>query len=284
MEFLAILKGTSIPTIFVVVGIILMFISLGVQPLSKFVKININSKYSSILSILFIIIGVFIQVVPSINEINHTEKTTMLRISNLKYQADIDLIDKNYDSAVEKLSEVLIYTPNDIVSLEKISKTYNSIKQYKLALVSIKKAISLEPNNGGFYLLQCRIYGNNKEYKKSINSCNKALPVIQHKDSVLDLLSFNYMKIGKYELSLKFRNKRINSNVYLSEFYLGYDYCHRATIYEKMGEKEKIKKTELYNKSIINYKECLKLSPKDTRYYKQAERGINRVGEKIDKI
>ena len=286
MEFLALLKDSSIPTIFVVVGIMLMFISLGIKPSSKFIKININYKFSSILSILFIIIGVIIQVAPSINKINHTEKTTMLRISKLKLHADNDLKDKNYDGAIEKLREVLIYTPNDIVSLEKISKTYNSIKQYKLALESIKKAISLNPKNGDFYLLQCRIYGNNKDYKNSIESCNKALPLVQCKDEVLDLLSFYYRKIGKYELSLKFRNKRINSNVYLSENYLGYDYFHKAIIYEEMADQEKKKKEkiELYGKSINNYKECLKLSPKDTQYYKQAGIGINRVGEKVDKI
>jgi len=281
MELLAILKGTSIPTIFVVAGIILMFISLGVHPSSKFVKINLNSKYSGILSFVFIITGVFIQVVPSINEINHTEKTRMLRISNLKLQADIDLKDKKYDSVVEKLAEVLIYAPNDIVSLEKISKVYNLTKKYTLASKSIEKAISLEPSNGAYYILQCRIYGNNEEYKKAIDSCNKALPLIQHKDEVLDLLSVYYMVTGQYKLSLSFRNKRINSNVYLSENLLGYDYCRRARIYEKMGGVEKTNKIELYNKSIIDYKKCLELSPKDTPYYKQAEKGINRLSDKV---
>ena len=80
MEFLSLLKEISVPTIFIVVGLLLMFISLGVQPSNRFVNFNVKPIFSSILSIILIVIGVLVQVLPSIN-IN--TKNSSLPIGNL---------------------------------------------------------------------------------------------------------------------------------------------------------------------------------------------------------
>ena len=266
MEFLSLLKEISVPTIFIVVGLLLMFISIGVRPSNKFVNFNVKPIFSSILSITLIVTGVLIQILPSINiNTKNLSLPIEIKISELQDQSRIDYKEKKYNSAINKLKEALIHYPNDVWTLKKLAQSYKQNDQYKSALASINRAISIEIENGDLYQEKASIYAFKQDHKKALKYYKKSFSINNDNISLLGNMS-TYARLSKdNKASLDYINRKIKIEPYVS-----YNYYLRGLTYQAMKK---------YDLAISSYEKNIKIDP-EGYYAKYSRIQIDKIKNK----
>ena len=125
---------------------------------------------------------------------------------------------ESWDKCIDTLIKH-IYMPSSNWNEEKsasmryISRAYKALKRYDESEMWLKKAIKLTPYLREPYVELAYLYFDNKDYKKTIKYCEKALAIKNKSDSYIneefawnetpyDLLGLSYFLTGNKEYSL----------------------------------------------------------------------------------
>ncbi|UOG92972.1 MAG: tetratricopeptide repeat protein [Candidatus Thiothrix sulfatifontis] len=270
MEVIDLLKGASIPVIFIVIGFVLLFLALGVRPADHLVRINVNAWFAGVLSFVFLSLGLALQVAPAFTASLEKKEEPPASLSDLDIRERLDSGIKKYDEkkyaeAIVDLREVLKHWPNDELTLLSLGKAYYQNDKHESALQILDTLLTINPNKWEAYEVKGWIYATKGERMKAIELYEKALSINPSERYILHDIAINYRIIGKYDLSLSAINKRIEKD---STFY--YPYYIRGLTYRDMGK---------IDEAISDFTNCIKYDH-GKFYEKECRENI----EKLQKI
>ena len=82
---------------------------------------------------------------------------------------------EDYKTAVEKLTEALTLSPNDVMIYTKLAGVYSEMGEYDNALEAYSKVAELKPTDGYIYVSVGSIYENQGKYNEALSAYNKVM-------------------------------------------------------------------------------------------------------------
>lgn len=258
MEVIDLLKGASIPVIFIVIGFVLLFLALGVRPADHLVRINVNAWFAGVLSVVFLSLGLALQVAPAFTASLEKKEEPPASLSDLDIRERLDsgikkYGEEKYAEAIVDLREVLKHWPNDELTLLSLGKAYYQNDKHESALQILDTLLTINPNEWEAYQVKAWIYATKGERMKATELYERALSVNPNNIPILQDISVHYRVIEKYDLSLNSINKSIEKNP--SSYY---SYFLRGMTYRDMGK---------IDEAISDFTVCIKSEP--NAYYEQ---------------
>lgn len=126
-----------------------------------------------------------------------------------KLLGDIYFGERNYESAIEKYKTVINSNHGDAVLLNDLGLALMEMERYSEALVYLKQALSLEPDNPNIHYSLASVYRDNKMLDEAVSEYKDL--IIYHPDypNVHNDLADIYMQLGKDKEALEEYHKEI---------------------------------------------------------------------------
>lgn len=119
---------------------------------------------------------------------------------------------EDYKTAVEKLTEALAVSPNDVMIYTKLAGVYSEMGEYDKALGAYAKVAELKPADGYIYISVGSIYENQGKYKEALSAYNKVMEMCPE-------YLYNYLNIGNVQYQLgNYKDAIENYNKFLSTY------------------------------------------------------------------
>lgn len=118
---------------------------------------------------------------------------------------------EDYKTAVEKLSEALNYSQNDVMIFTKLAGVYSEMGEYDKALATYAKVAELKPTDGYIYISVGSIYENLGKYKEALDSYNKVMEMCpEYLYNYLNIANVQY-QLGDYKAAIENYNKFLST-------------------------------------------------------------------------
>lgn len=116
--------------------------------------------------------------------------------ANLLYQQACSAEYKeDYKTAVEKLTEALSISPNDVMIYTKLAGVYSEMGEYEKALNAYSKVLELKPTDGYIYISVGSIYESQGNYKEALLAYTKVMEMCPE-------YVYNYLNIANVQYQL----------------------------------------------------------------------------------
>ena len=119
---------------------------------------------------------------------------------------------EDYKTAVEKLTEALSISPNDVMIYTKLAGVYSEMGEYDKALDAYNKVAELKPDDGYIYISMGNIYENQGKYKEALSAYNRVMVMCPE-------YLYNYLNIANVQYQLSdYKSAIENYNKFLSTY------------------------------------------------------------------
>lgn len=119
---------------------------------------------------------------------------------------------EDYKTAIEKLTEALAISPDDVMIYTKLAGVYSEMGEYDKALNAYQKVAELKPTDGYIYISVGSIYENQGKYKEALSAYNKVMEMCPE-------YLYNYLNIGNAQYQLgDYKSAIGNYNKFLSTY------------------------------------------------------------------
>ncbi|NEQ50123.1 MAG: tetratricopeptide repeat protein [Leptolyngbya sp. SIO3F4] len=158
----------------------------------------------------------------------------------------VAVLDSEYETAIDKLTQVLNRDPNFTVAYKKRGLAYLETGEYKLALQDYQKAVKNQETDTDLFLQIGRTYLNLKNHSEAARLYTKAIDNNPQLSDAYVGRGIAYYKQQKYWDALEELNQALNINQKSVQAFLG-----RGLVYAKLSGSEK---------AIENYEQALILA------------------------
>lgn len=118
---------------------------------------------------------------------------------------------EDYKTAVEKLTEALAISPDDVMIYTKLAGVYSEMGEYDKALQAYAKVAELKPADGYIYISVGSIYENQGKYKEALSAYNKVMEMCpEYLYNYLNLGNVQY-QLGNYKDAIEDYNKFLST-------------------------------------------------------------------------
>lgn len=119
---------------------------------------------------------------------------------------------EDYKTAVEKLTEALAISPNDVMIYTKLAGVYSEMGEYDKALQAYAKVAELKPADGYIYISVGSIYENQGKYKEALSAYSKVMEMCPE-------YLYNYLNLGNVQYQLgDYKSAIENYNKFLATY------------------------------------------------------------------
>ena len=119
---------------------------------------------------------------------------------------------EDYKTAVEKLTEALTLSPNDVMIYTKLAGVYSEMGEYDNALEAYSKVAELKPTDGYIYVSVGSIYENQGKYNEALSAYNKVMEMCPE-------YLYNYLNIANVQYQLSdYKSAIENYNKFLATY------------------------------------------------------------------
>lgn len=119
---------------------------------------------------------------------------------------------EDYATAVQKLTEALNISANDVMIYTKLAGVYSEMGEYEKALATYTKVLELKPTDGYVYLSIGSIYENQGKYTDALKAYNKVLEMCPE-------YLYNYLNIANVQYQLRdYKSAIENYNKFLATY------------------------------------------------------------------
>ena len=151
------------------------------------------------------------------------------------------------EQSIVFFSEILQKNPDDFVALNNRASSFYLQKNYKDALVDVKKAMEIDPNYSLAYFTYGKILTDLREYDEALNQFNKCISIEPNYFQTYGALGFLYYNKREYEKALEFFNLAL-LNLPNDELILN----NRGANYKEL---------KLFDLALIDYEKAIDINP-----------------------
>jgi len=160
-----------------------------------------------------------------------------LSIVSCNQKSGIETDTDNQDSAKSEREQISIRLEKDSLNSDlhnKLAKIYNDESEYGKALNSIRKALELDSLNADYFITLADIYMNMTKIQNSLNSLEKAVELDPENIPALTKLAETYIVFRDYDQTAKYIGKVLElDNINAKAYYL------KAIIFMETGDTAK---------------------------------------------
>lgn len=192
------------------------------------------------------------------------------RADDLRAEADSFMRRGNFDQGREILLRAVKLDPNSAAIYFALGRSsYNTLERFGKGVDEaekyFKKAISLDPSRGSYYVKLAELEVIRGHHQKAIDYCNQSLNCKYKDGDAYYFRAISYSALGKTDLAVADINRQIEySKTTTNDIGVGHfrSYDAKASILENAGK---------FGDALATYKELYAMNPQDSFIFRQAE-------------